>query len=76
MIQMIRFNHKKMVERMIEKRWCAADITALTGINHQTVRRYMQGYCSEISLVRAVLIADALDIPIQQMIIRESGGMK
>lgn len=67
----IRFNHEKMVERMMEKRWCAADITALTGINHQTVRRYMQGYCSEISFVRAVKIADVLGIPIEKLIVRE-----
>ena len=71
MIPMIRFNHEKMVERMTEKRWCAADISALTGITHQTVRKYMRGECASISLAKAMEIADALDIPASQIIVRE-----
>lgn len=56
---------------MTEKRWCAADVSALTGITHQTIRKYMRGECASISLTKAMEIADALDIPASQIIVRE-----
>lgn len=59
----------KMNSIMQEKRWRAADITAITGIHHETIRKYMLGKPSRITLDTAAKIAKSLDIPIQELIV-------
>lgn len=67
---MWKFNHNKMVDLMQEKRWCAADIAELTGISHRTVRKYMRGDCEEITVIKAGLIANALGVNIEKLLMR------
>lgn len=59
----------KMNSVMQEKRWCAADIIALTGLRGETVRNCMKGKTSRIALDTAAKIAKSLDIPIQELIV-------
>lgn len=59
----------KLKAAMAAKRWCAADIIALTGLSGETVRNLVKGRTSRIYLDTAVKVVKALDIPIQDAII-------
>ena len=59
----------KMEQIMRKRHWCAADIAALTSLDHKTVRGVMKGKYCNIALNTAVKLANVLEIPIQDFIV-------
>ncbi|MDY2627019.1 MAG: helix-turn-helix domain-containing protein [Lachnospiraceae bacterium] len=66
---MYTVNTNKMEQIMRKRHWCAADIAALTSLDHKTVRSVMKGKHYKIALNTAVKLANVLEIPIQDFII-------
>lgn len=66
---MYTIDTQKINQVMQKRHWCAADIAALTSLDHKTVRSVIKGQRNNIALNTAVKLAKVLEIPIQDFII-------